>query len=120
MSFGACFKEGCGRPCVKRTDQVHACSRHGGETAIVWGVYHRDNGWYVDGCAGGSYSFDITDGKWFESREDALDELKACDLLPMTGSRDRMEAVRGVASYVGADPGEMLAFTHRFSVVRLT
>lgn len=51
-----------------------------------WAVYrYLTNlscwGWVMDTCAGGVYSNDVDEAKWWSSPDEAANELRACDML---------------------------------------
>jgi hypothetical protein len=53
------------------------------EKKPMWACYVRepDIGWVVDTCAEGRYDFDVSQAKWWLSREDMRAELEASDLI---------------------------------------
>lgn len=87
-SYNVCSVLRCLNPVPVTVESRH-CGKHGGETQPMWSVYHDEHGWLIDTGVGGSYSFDVSDAQWFESTTDAIDTLKACDLLEASQDADR-------------------------------
>ncbi len=48
-----------------------------------WACYVRqpDAGWIIDTCAGGAYTFDVTQAKTWPSKDAMREELEASDLI---------------------------------------
>jgi hypothetical protein len=48
---------------------------------VKYAVYKTGEHWLVDTSVGGTYSPNVDDAKWWTDPAEALNELRACDLV---------------------------------------
>ncbi len=61
---------------------------------MKYAVHQSGNGWLMDTCAGGTWTFDVDKAVWFDSTNEAYEALHAADMIASRGAIDSIRVLR--------------------------